>query len=116
LILDLKLTLTVVSALAVAVHLMDTATQNKAGKPLKYDRRIIIVTDGRGEMDGSDLEDIAMKIKDAEAPIELVLLGVDFDDPDYGYKEEGKDGRKVRIYRLLRVLFLTLRRPTTKKC
>jgi ATP-dependent DNA helicase 2 subunit 2 len=95
---------------------MDTATQNKAGKPLKYDRRIIIVTDGRGEMDGSDLEDIAMKIKDAEAPIELVLLGVDFDDPDYGYKEEGKDGRKVRIYRLLRVLFLTLRRPTTKKC
>ena len=95
---------------------MDNATQNKAGKPLKYDRRIIIVTDGRGEMDGSDLEDIAVKIKDVEAPIEIVLLGVDFDDPDYGYKEEGKDARKVNIHRILRLLSLTLRRPTTKKC
>ena len=113
---DLTLTLIVVSALAVAVHLMDNATQNKAGKPLKYDRRIIIVTDGRGEMDGSDLEDIAVKIKDVEAPIEIVLLGVDFDDPDYGYKEEGKDARKVNIHRILRLLSLTLRRPTTKKC
>lgn len=98
------------------MHLMDNATQNKAGKPLKYDRRIIIVTDGCGEMDGSDLEDIAMKIKDAEAPIEIVLLGVDFDDPDYGYKEEGKDVRKVNIYRILQVPSLTLCRPTTKKC
>lgn len=84
-----------VSALAVAVHLMDAATQNKAGKPLKYDRRIIVVTDGRGEMDDSDLDDIAMKIQDVEAPIEVVLLGVDFDDPDYGYKEEDKDATKV---------------------
>lgn len=74
---------------------MDSATQNKAGKPLKYDRRIIIVTDGRGEMDDGDLDDIAMKIKDVEAPIEIMLLGVDFDDPDYGYKEEDKDARKV---------------------
>lgn len=75
---------------------MDSATQNKAGKPLKYDRRIIIVTDGRGEMDDSDLDDIATKINDAEAPIEVVLLGVDFDDPDYGYKEEDKGEAKVR--------------------
>ena len=74
---------------------MDSATQNKAGKPLKYDRRIIIVTDGRGEMDDGDLDDIALKVKDAEAPIEIVLLGVDFDDSDYGYKEEGKDLVKV---------------------
>ncbi|KAJ8110149.1 hypothetical protein OPT61_g6930 [Boeremia exigua] len=83
-----------VSALAVAVQLMDGATQNKAGKPLKYDRRIIIVTDGRSEMDADDLDDIAMKIKDVEAPVEIVLLGVDFDDPDYGYKEEDKDAMK----------------------
>lgn len=90
------LTYPVFSALAVAIQLMDSATQNKAGKPLKYDRRIIIVTDGRGEMDDGDLEDIAMKIKDVDAPIEVVLLGVDFDDPEYGYKEENKDGFKVR--------------------
>ena len=84
-----------VSALAVAVQLIDSATSNKAGKPLKYDRRIIIVTDGRGEMDTDDLDAIALKIKDDEAPIEITLLGVDFDDPDYGYKEEDKDANKV---------------------
>ena len=91
-----------VSALAVAVQLMDTATQNKAGKPLKYDRRIIIVTDGRGEMDDGDLDDIAMKIQEVEAPIDVVLLGVDFDDPDYGYKEEDKDVTKVWLCHYLR--------------
>ena len=87
----------VVSALAVAVQLIDSATQNKAGKPLKYTRRIIIVTDGRGEIDYGDLDEIAMKIKDVEAPIEVVLLGVDFDDLEYGYKEEDKDGAKVMM-------------------
>lgn len=75
---------------------MDSATSNKAGKPLKYDRQIIIVTDGRGDMDTDDLEAIALKIKDEEAPVEITLLGVDFDDPDYGYKEEDKDATKVR--------------------
>ena len=82
--------------MAVAVQLMDSATSNKAGKPLKYDRRIIIITDGRGDMDTDDLEAIALKIKDEEAPVEITLLGVDFDDPDYGYKEEDKDAIKVR--------------------
>ena len=76
--------------------MIDGATSNKAGKPLKYVRHVIIVTDGRGQMDTSDLQQIAMKINDSEAPIELLLLGVDFDDPDYGYKEEGKDAHKVR--------------------
>lgn len=90
------LTYTVVSALAIAVQLMDRATANKAGKPLKYDRRIIIVTDGRGDMDTDDLDAIALKIKDEEAPIEITLLGVDFNDLDYGYKEEDKDLTKVR--------------------
>lgn len=88
-------TCTVVSALAVAVQLMDSATSNKAGKPLKYERRIIIVTDGRGEMDDDDLDAIAMKIRDEEAPVEITLLGIDFDDPEYGYKEENKDATKV---------------------
>ncbi|KAF1925511.1 SPOC domain-like protein [Didymella exigua CBS 183.55] len=91
-----------VSALAVAVHLMDSATSNKAGKPLKFDRRIVIVTDGRGEMDADDLDAIAMKIKDEEAPIEVTLLGVDFDDPDYGYKEEDKDITKSKNEEVLK--------------
>lgn len=94
---------------------MDGATQNKAGKPLKYDRRIIIVTDGRGEMDDGDLDAIAMKIKDGEAPIEITLLGVDFDDPDYGYTEEDKEARKVMNLFPLRSPYLTWCSPSTRK-
>lgn len=86
---------TVFSALAVAVQLIDRATQGAKGNPLKYDRRVIIVTDGRGHMDTEDLEQIVSKIKDVSAPIELVLLGVDFDDADSGYKEEDKSSQKV---------------------
>jgi ATP-dependent DNA helicase 2 subunit 2 len=85
----------VLSALAVAIHMIDNATKGTKGNPLKYDRRVIIVTDGRGQMDTGDLEQMAMKIKDSDAPFEIVLLGLDFDDPDAGYKEEGKELRKV---------------------
>lgn len=85
----------VLSALAVAVQMIDSATKGKNGNPLKYDRRIIIVTDGRGSLDTEDLEQIAIKIKHPDAPIEVMLLGVDFDDPDSGYKEENKSSQKV---------------------
>lgn len=85
----------VLSALALAVQMIDSATVGKNGNPLKYDRRIIIVTDGRGDIDTADLDQIAAKIKDKDAPIEVVLLGVDFDDPESGYKEEDKDSEKV---------------------
>ncbi|KAJ4362044.1 ATP-dependent DNA helicase yku80 [Neocucurbitaria cava] len=84
-----------VSALAVAVQMIDGATQGAKGNPLKYDRRVIIVTDGRGNMDTDDLEMIASKIKDPSAPIEVVLLGVDFDDADSGFKEENKERPKA---------------------
>ncbi|KAH6212758.1 ATP-dependent DNA helicase II subunit 2 [Parastagonospora nodorum] len=84
------------SALALAVQMIDGATQGKGGKPLKYDRRIIIVTDGRGSIDTDDLEQIAAKIRDPEAPVDLVLLGVDFDDPDNGFKEEDKSSQKAK--------------------
>jgi ATP-dependent DNA helicase 2 subunit 2 len=90
----------VLSALAVAVQMIDSATQGKNGNPLKYDRRIIMVTDGRGSIDTNDLHQIAAKIQHPDAPIELVLLGVDFDDPDSGYKEEDKIAQKVRTQTL----------------
>ncbi|XP_014560637.1 hypothetical protein COCVIDRAFT_34273 [Bipolaris victoriae FI3] len=84
------------SALAVAIHMVDTATRGAKGNPLKYDRRIVIVTDGRGEMVTDDLEQLTSKIKDPEAPFEITLLGVDFDDPDIGFKEEKKDPQKAQ--------------------
>ncbi|EOA90274.1 ATP-dependent DNA helicase yku80 [Exserohilum turcicum] len=84
------------SALAVAIHMIDTATRGAKGNPLKYDRNIIIITDGRGQMTTDDLEQLASKIKDPEAPFEIVLLGVDFDDPDVGFKEEKKNPQKAQ--------------------
>ena len=98
----LDLTMVVLSALALAVQMIVGATQGAKGNALKYDRRVIIVTDGRGEMDTNDLEDIASKIKDAAAPIELVLLGVDFDDADSGYKEEDKEPAKAENEQILK--------------
>ncbi|KAL1600570.1 ATP-dependent DNA helicase yku80 [Paraconiothyrium brasiliense] len=87
----------VMSAVAVAVQQIDAATTGTTGKPLKFDRRIIIVTDGTGSLDTSDLAQIASKLKDYDPPVEVVLLGVDFDDPDSGYKEEDKDAHKENI-------------------
>ncbi|KAF2825003.1 SPOC domain-like protein [Ophiobolus disseminans] len=84
------------SAVALAVQMIDSKTKNGKGMPLKYERRIIIVTDGRGHIETEDLEQIAAKIKDTDAPIEVVLLGIDFDDPDNGFKEEDKDAQKAK--------------------
>ncbi|KAB2109067.1 ATP-dependent DNA helicase II subunit 2 [Alternaria gaisen] len=90
------------SALAVAVHMIDNATKGTKGNPLKYDRRVIIVTDGRGQMDTEDLEQMASKIKDPDAPFEIILLGLDFDDPDVGYTEETKEPRKAKNEQILK--------------
>jgi ATP-dependent DNA helicase 2 subunit 2 len=61
-------------------------------------------------MDTADLTQITSKLKDYDPPVEVVLLwvlhdgcgsrtnvcsGVDFDDADSGYKEEGKGAEKV---------------------
>ncbi|KAF2476883.1 SPOC domain-like protein [Lindgomyces ingoldianus] len=82
----------VLSALAVAIQMIDTATTGKTGKPLKYDRRINIITDGYGHMETSDSDAIAAKLKEDE--VEMNILGVDFDDAEFGFKEEDKDPEK----------------------
>ncbi|KAG5297257.1 Ku family DNA helicase [Histoplasma ohiense] len=63
-------------------------------KKLKYKRKIVIVTDGTGAMDIDGIDGIVSKIN--EENIELVILGVDFDDPEYGFKEEDKDPLKAK--------------------
>lgn len=94
-----------ISAIVVAVDLIDTFT-----KKLKWIRKIVLVTDGQGPMDADDIGDIAAKMNDSN--IELTVLyenhhliphtpadettsGVDFDDPEYGFKEEDKSPTKV---------------------
>ena len=76
--------------------MIDGATRNKSGNALKYDRRIIIVTDGQGNLDTGDLEQMGSKLKEDGASIDLVVLGADFDDAESGYKEEDKEADKVR--------------------
>lgn len=86
-----------ISALVIAIQMIVIEC-----KKLKYDRKIVLVTDARGPMDPSSLADIVSKIK--EDNISLVVLGVDFDDADYGFKEESKDANKAENEALLKQL------------
>lgn len=59
---------------------------------LKFIKRLFLVTNGTGPLDPDDIEQTAAQIKQNE--IQLTVLGVDFDDPEYGFKEENKSFRK----------------------
>ena len=86
-----------IDAVVVAIDMI-----TKHCKKLKYKRRIILVTNGRGHMDPDQIPDIAEKLKDED--IELVVLGSDFDDPEYGFKEEDKPENKKKNEALLKQL------------
>ena len=79
-----------ISAIVIAIQLITKYT-----KKLKYKRKIVLVTDGRGALDADpeSVAEISKKIKADD--MELVILGVDFDDPEYGFKEENKDFEKL---------------------
>ncbi|KAL9009221.1 MAG: hypothetical protein Q9173_005733 [Seirophora scorigena] len=79
-----------ISAIIIAIQMI-----TKHCKKLKYKRKIVLVTDGRGalEEDPDSVSEITKKI--TEDAMELVVVGVDFDDPEYGFKEEDKDPQKV---------------------
>ncbi|KAI9816454.1 MAG: ATP-dependent DNA helicase II subunit 2 [Pycnora praestabilis] len=86
-----------ISALVVAIQTISTYC-----KKLKYRRQIVLVTNGRGPMDDSDVDEITKKIR--QDNMELVILGVDFDDADYGFKEEDKDATKSQNEASLKAL------------
>ncbi|KAH8176434.1 ku70/Ku80 beta-barrel domain-containing protein [Sarocladium implicatum] len=86
-----------ISAIVVAVDMIDTFT-----KKLKYIRKIVLITDGQGALDADDTSDIAQKMNDSA--IQLTVLGVDFDDPEYGFKEEDKATTKAENEKALRAL------------
>jgi ATP-dependent DNA helicase 2 subunit 2 len=78
------------SALAIAVQMMSEHCRH-----LKYRKNIILVTDGRGSInaDDEDISNITKKI--TQDGINLTVLGVDFDDSDFGVKEEDKPEHKA---------------------
>ena len=86
-----------ISALAIAVQMI-----LEVCKSLKYHRKIVIVTDGTAYMDTDSLSHITKKIK--EMGMELMVLGVDFDDEEFGFKEEDKPERKAHNEEVLRSL------------
>lgn len=86
-----------ISAIVVAIQMIVLQC-----KKLKYTRRIILVTDAKLHMETADLGQVTSKLKEDE--IELVVLGVDFDDPEYGFKEEDKDPIKANNESILRQL------------
>lgn len=86
-----------ISALALAIGMI-----SQKCKKLQYDRKIVLITDGRAPMDSDDLSPIASKINGDN--MELIVLGVDFDDPEYGFKEEDKDAIKAENEAVLKQL------------
>lgn len=72
-----------VSAVVTAVQMIATTC-----KHLKYRKNITLVTNGMGSFDTDGMEPIVQKIKDDG--IRLTVLGLDFDDSDFGFKEEDK--------------------------
>ncbi|KAG8534150.1 uncharacterized protein KY384_000994 [Bacidia gigantensis] len=83
-----------ISAIVVAIMLITNHC-----KKLKYKKRIVLVTSARGSVDGDDIPQIAEKL--TNDAIELVVVGVDFDDAEYGFKEEGKSELKASNEKIL---------------
>jgi ATP-dependent DNA helicase 2 subunit 2 len=69
---------------------------------LKYIKSIFLLTNGRGSFDPDGLDEIAAQIRHQN--IKLTILGVDFDDAEYGFKEEKKDKKKKQNEETLRGL------------
>ncbi|KAJ5130402.1 uncharacterized protein N7515_006441 [Penicillium bovifimosum] len=86
-----------ISSIVIAMQMIIEYTRK-----LKYKRKIILVTNGTGMMNDDGIEDIVEKMK--EDNIELVVIGADFDDAEYGVKEEEKDSQKAENEKLLRNL------------
>ncbi|KAH8894770.1 SPOC domain-like protein [Thozetella sp. PMI_491] len=86
-----------VSAIVTALMMIQ-----KYCKKLKYNRKIVLVTDGREPIDADAVEEVSQKIN--EEGVELTVIGVDFDDADYGFKEENKRNQKRLNERLLKKL------------
>jgi len=63
-----------VSAIVVAIELMEKHTALKSGLPGKYKRKIVLLTDGQGSISDDDIAPIADRIN--EFNIELVVMCV----------------------------------------
>ncbi|KAJ4292328.1 ATP-dependent DNA helicase yku80 [Collariella sp. IMI 366227] len=86
-----------ISAIVVALSMIEKFT-----KKLKYNRRIILVTNAESPIEDDALGDVAQRLNNSG--VELIIIGVDFDDRDYGFKEEDKSRAKAKNEKILRKL------------
>ncbi|KAK6511954.1 ATP-dependent DNA helicase II subunit 2 [Arthrobotrys musiformis] len=86
-----------ISALVVALDIIE-----KYCKKLKYIRNIVLLTNGTGSFDFDGIGDIIEQIK--EHRINLTVLGVDFDDPEFGFEERDKGTLKAENEKALKEL------------
>ncbi|KAK3948886.1 SPOC like C-terminal domain-containing protein [Pseudoneurospora amorphoporcata] len=86
-----------ISAIVVALRMIQVFT-----KKLKYKRKIILVTNGESPIDDHQSEEVAAMLNDVGT--ELVVIGIDFDDAEYGFKEEDKTQHKAENERILKTL------------
>lgn len=61
-----------ISAIVVAVQNIKEFTTLKTGKPGKYKRLVVLVTDGQGPMDDNDLDSIAEQINNLDIELRVV--------------------------------------------
>nr|ABW87766.1 ATP-dependent DNA helicase II [Cryphonectria parasitica] len=83
------------SAVVVASEMIVAFTKQN-----KWDRKVYLVTDGMGAIDDDGIDDIANRLNDIG--IAFTIIGVDFDDPEYGFKEEDKSSLKASNERTLK--------------
>ncbi|KAI4591622.1 ATP-dependent DNA helicase II subunit 2 [Pestalotiopsis sp. 9143b] len=87
-----------ISALVPAISMIETV----APRRLKFNRKIFMVTSGEAPLDTDDITEIADRLR--ENNIQLTILGVDFDDAEFGFKEEDKTEQKRANESLLKSL------------
>ncbi|CAN8097257.1 unnamed protein product [Discula destructiva] len=90
------------SAIVLATEMINEFTTNAKGKPLLYKREVYLITDGTAAIDDDDVDEIADRLNDVG--VKLTVVGVDFDDSEYGFKEEDKPTVKEQNERTLKSL------------
>lgn len=83
------------SAVIVGIHMITEFCQE-----LKFKKNLILITVGEMLSDYTDAEAITTQINTES--IKFSVLGIDFDDSDYGFKEEDKSVSKTNNERSLR--------------
>ncbi|EKM60439.1 uncharacterized protein PHACADRAFT_82428 [Phanerochaete carnosa HHB-10118-sp] len=97
-------------ALVVGIETQDQYLGNKK----TWTRKIVLLTDGENPIEIQHLEKIAQRLNDLK--IKLTIVGVDFDDEEFGYVEEDKSDIKRENEEFYHTLVGTLDNGVVGNC